>query len=473
MRDFAHRVLQAIRTPLLALAAVALGYLAWVGLDGSIAGFAHQRLPVLESGALGDRVLIVSPHPDDESLAAGGLVRQSLEEHRQVRVVVVTCGDGFRRIVKRYAAPTGTVSPFLRLGRVRAAEATQALATLGLPPDDVVFLGYPDGGLAQLWEGSWQASQPAHAVNGRAAVPYPFALHPGAPYDGSSVASDLASVVASFSPSAVVFPDGDDGNPDHWAVSAFVEFALDDVGYRGARFTYLVHRGHFPFPWSYLPNDWVTPPRTLASSGPRWLTYTLSKDAEAEKERALRAYRSQRSAMEPFLAAFIRRNELFGGWRRPALTRLRKPPSIDSSAMPGVVLRDPAADTVMRIIDSDADLREVALVRTPDALWLGLRTQTRISSGVGYRLSMRLFHPSGKVGRLDVDVRGGRAIPDTLAAVGTPVPTWLPMEARRDKLWVRIPPDVLGDANVAMLGAESFSGGLLIDRTAWRSVSLR
>src|SRR5207247_6384648 len=41
------------------------------------------------------RVLVFAPHPDDESLAAGGLITRLVHAGDAVRVVFVTNGDGY------------------------------------------------------------------------------------------------------------------------------------------------------------------------------------------------------------------------------------------------------------------------------------------------------------------------------------------------------------------------------------------
>jgi len=41
------------------------------------------------------RLLIFSPHPDDESLRAAGLIQRVLKEGGKVKVVFMTNGDGF------------------------------------------------------------------------------------------------------------------------------------------------------------------------------------------------------------------------------------------------------------------------------------------------------------------------------------------------------------------------------------------
>ena len=41
------------------------------------------------------RLMVFSPHPDDESLGAGGLIQRVLAAGGKVRVVFMTNGDGF------------------------------------------------------------------------------------------------------------------------------------------------------------------------------------------------------------------------------------------------------------------------------------------------------------------------------------------------------------------------------------------
>jgi N-acetyl-1-D-myo-inositol-2-amino-2-deoxy-alpha-D-glucopyranoside deacetylase len=472
MRGLARSVARSLRLPALALATVGLGYLAWLGLDGSLAGLGRPALPTLEADSLGDRLLVISPHPDDEALASGALVRQALVSGKQVKVVVVTCGDGFRRIVRGYALPKSTLSPFIRLGEARRAESVRAMSSLGLPPEDVTFLGYPDGAMASLWTADWAASRPRTGSNGFDHVPYDFALDPGAPYTGSSVTSDLASVIASFAPSTVVFPDADDANADHWAVNAFTQYALDRADFRGDRLTYLVHRGHFPFPWSYVPDGWIQPPRTLLDLGVTWYSFPLTAHAEAEKERALEAYRSQQRAMEPFIASFVRRNEIFGVFKPPGTVAPVSRISLDASSMPGVAVRDPLADTLLRAVDGGADLRQVALVRLDGDVWLGLQTQAGIAPGITYRVNVRLLRADGSVARLDVEASRGKAQalrmgPDS---VFTAAP--LVRHVKGSRMWIRIPGSLFSGTRECMLSAESYQGGSVLDRTAVRPVAL-
>src|SRR5688572_16478209 len=42
-----------------------------------------------------ERLLVIAPHPDDETLGAGGLAQRVLAQGGIVRTVVVTAGDGY------------------------------------------------------------------------------------------------------------------------------------------------------------------------------------------------------------------------------------------------------------------------------------------------------------------------------------------------------------------------------------------
>lgn len=54
-----------------------------------------KDLPLLEGPRPGEHLLLLAPHPDDEVLAAAGLIRRTLEAGGRVSVVYLTSGDAF------------------------------------------------------------------------------------------------------------------------------------------------------------------------------------------------------------------------------------------------------------------------------------------------------------------------------------------------------------------------------------------
>lgn len=96
----------------------------------------------------GEHVLIISPHPDDECLAAAGVIVKSLSKNDKIKVVMMTCGDSSLKAAQLYTKKNNpSPEDFKNLGLARAKETGQALAQLGLGQENIRFLGYPDGGL--------------------------------------------------------------------------------------------------------------------------------------------------------------------------------------------------------------------------------------------------------------------------------------------------------------------------------------
>jgi LmbE family N-acetylglucosaminyl deacetylase len=83
--------------------------------------------------------LVLAPHPDDETLGCGATIMRKLATGTSVRVVIATDGRHSPR-------PNNlSVDAFLK---VREEEARRACAILGLSAEDITFLRFEDGRLA-------------------------------------------------------------------------------------------------------------------------------------------------------------------------------------------------------------------------------------------------------------------------------------------------------------------------------------
>jgi LmbE family N-acetylglucosaminyl deacetylase len=80
--------------------------------------------------------VVLSPHPDDETLGTGGLIAEACTRGQEVDVIIVTDGSGSHPGSKQY--------PPKRLVDLRCSEVHRAGLALGLKPDRIVFLGLPD-----------------------------------------------------------------------------------------------------------------------------------------------------------------------------------------------------------------------------------------------------------------------------------------------------------------------------------------
>jgi LmbE family N-acetylglucosaminyl deacetylase len=90
----------------------------------------------LEEITNGETIMVLAPHPDDESLGCGGLIAQACALGQPPVVTILTDGTG--------SHPSSPSYPSCRLRYLREYEARQAVATLGLPPDRIHFLGFRD-----------------------------------------------------------------------------------------------------------------------------------------------------------------------------------------------------------------------------------------------------------------------------------------------------------------------------------------
>src|SRR5206468_10906607 len=98
-----------------------------------------------------DRILIVAPHIDDETIGAAGYAFDAVANGADVYVVFLTAGDCNRfsaRILHKTLEPTA--SNYLSVGRTRIAEAQSAMKLLGVPQSNFFILGYPDQGLKAI-----------------------------------------------------------------------------------------------------------------------------------------------------------------------------------------------------------------------------------------------------------------------------------------------------------------------------------
>ena len=149
-----------------------------------------------------DRLLIVAPHPDDESIAAGGLLQAAKAAGAAVRVIVLTDGDNNpwpqRWVEKRWRIDAAARA---RWGARRREEAVAALALLGIPLADVRFLALPDTGITDVLM-----------------------------RDDRRVADILRAETASFAPTLLVAPALSDRHPDHSAAFILATLACEAAG---------------------------------------------------------------------------------------------------------------------------------------------------------------------------------------------------------------------------------------------------
>lgn len=171
-----------------------------------------------------DRILVIAPHPDDESIGAGGLLLRAKLVDAEVRVIFCTSGDDNpwpqRAIEKRVFI---SASARLRWAARRREEARAALRFLvgGAAPS--LFLNLPDQGVTRV------------LLRG-----------------GEQAIATLRAEFAALRPTLVVLPSADDAHPDHSALHVLARFAFSGALADCRVLTYVVHRRGKSAPWPSL-----------------------------------------------------------------------------------------------------------------------------------------------------------------------------------------------------------------------------
>jgi LmbE family N-acetylglucosaminyl deacetylase len=270
---------------------------------------AQFTMAVMPAPGAQDRILVVAPHPDDESLCCAGMLQQARANGAATAVVWITAGDGFELdaiVVARTLWPTA--ADLRQLGAQRLVEASAAAAELGVPRSRQYFLGYPDRGVAPMMGDYYQRSYRSK-YTGLSAVPYPQAMSPYAGYTGNNLERDLQRVIDQFRPTLVLAAAPQDRHPDHNASGALARRLLEQRGQVDRLRYWIVHAPHWPDPHRYRPEMSLPPPAVATAL--HWQSLPLTRAQRARKLAALRDHRSQMKVMESFLLSFVRANELF------------------------------------------------------------------------------------------------------------------------------------------------------------------
>jgi LmbE family N-acetylglucosaminyl deacetylase len=421
------------------------------------------------------RLLVLAPHCDDETLGAAGLIQDALRRNMEVKVVIATNGDGFRfatmqdfhRLYPRH-------QDFIRMGVQRQQESLSALELLGLPSSQVIFLSYPDRGTPALWNENWDSATPyTSPYIGADRSPYPVTYNPNAHYSGESYLADLVSIIGEYQPDLIVYPDPEDVHPDHWGLSVFTRAALAQVeqehpAYQPAAYTYLVHRPDYPRPKGLHPDQSLLPPPRLYATNPSWFSLDLPLADEVLKGSAVLQYRSQIPLLHTLLLSFVRRNELFtqpepaeipsldeGSWQDPQTWR-------DASGLPiQPVQRDPERDFLSRSVLPGADIVALYAAKTPDnSLALCMQLRGRVEPTLVYTMRVSAF---GVQGVRQLLARSGENLPPGESPVvksGSFACTRVGISDLGNPGWL------FAGGNVEELGVD------IVDQIAWQQVDL-
>lgn len=262
----------------------------------------------LQPADLGDCVVVIAPHPDDETLQAGGLIAWLVQRGTLPHVFVVTEGDGYDAAIKwLYHEWHITEAHRHAFALRRRQETLAAMSLLNVPADHVHFLGFSERTLPTRW-----------LLKGD---PTPLRV--------------LKEGLANLKPTAVILPSRYDDHPVHAAVCSLSWAALVQGVAEGTLpkmpvvLEALVHYGEFPRPQGFHPDLELLSPLDLLTVA-RWWCFPLPRELRERKRQAILQYRTQLPLSGRFFKSFVRSNELFAEplalWRQP--DRIGEPRSL-------------------------------------------------------------------------------------------------------------------------------------------------
>jgi LmbE family N-acetylglucosaminyl deacetylase len=294
-------------TPLLATAIGSLA--ACAALAAGALPSAAASSPAVPPIDAATTLLVVAPHPDDETLCCAGVIERVARAGGRVSVVWITSGDAQRMgLLLNEKVLFLSPSRARQFGARRMAEARAATALLGVRPSGQLFLGYPDGAMLDFFGGN-PATLHRSGTTGATSVPYADALFPAHPYSAASLERDFAAVLERVRPTLILAPSPQDSHPDHRAAGLLTQAAIRRGSTAQVRY-WIVHGGQgWPSPRELLMGVPLTP--APLSHGLEPTPFALEPGEEDLQLEALQAYRTQMMLMAPFLVAFVRSTELF------------------------------------------------------------------------------------------------------------------------------------------------------------------
>ena len=268
--------------------------------------------PALPSNA---RLFVLAPHPDDETLGAGGLILRARAAGIPVQIGFLSNGDGSRTTQISQILRGKSEKTLPEIARFRQLEALEAAQNLGVAEENVLFFGFPDGGARALWNEHWGVNEPfTSRFTGYSRVEYERAFAPGTPYCRTALIENLTQAFEAFAPTLVLTTHPRDTHPDHAVAYLACQAAISRLSSpkRPDLRAFLIHYRIWPVPNGFHPDLPLMPPRELLRGGTGWSSLTLSPDEMARKKAALECHRTQLGSTPRYLRAFVRRNEIFG-----------------------------------------------------------------------------------------------------------------------------------------------------------------
>jgi LmbE family N-acetylglucosaminyl deacetylase len=237
------------------------GYIAYFRYFGALPQATIALFQEIEAPKASDRIVVFSPHEDDESLALGGYIAQAESNGAQVFIVFAT--DGNHRNKKE----------------TRLKESQSATEILGVPYENLQYYDYPDTELS------------AHKLE---------------------LTTSINNTLNNVKPNIVFVSDKMDIHSDHKELGLAIADSVKTMPNINL-YTYIIHYKAYPRPQAFRPNDFLLPPVKLLNPSTTWYKFSLNSHDFDKKNEAVLKYKSQLKTpfLHSLMVSFIRQNEIF------------------------------------------------------------------------------------------------------------------------------------------------------------------
>ncbi len=173
----------------------------------------------------GKTILVVTPHPDDETFSCGGTLAQLARSGNNIQILIYTTDNA------------GSNDPNMtkpRLAAIRKAEEEEACRLLGIPAENITWLGHDDGMLEYV-DRRELTKQVAREIR-RHRPDAVFSIDPGAPYEqwhksdhrsGAVITADAMRAAAW----RLYFPELEQEGFGHWSVPVVFFYYSNNPNY--------------------------------------------------------------------------------------------------------------------------------------------------------------------------------------------------------------------------------------------------
>ena len=218
---------------------------------------------------------------------------------------------------------------------MREGESVAAAQVLGLTEQDVIFLGYPDGSMLDIYNAasptqvftSAAGQTSTYGNRGLGGMDYHSYRYgsPG-PYNHATVSGDIQALLTTYMPDEIYTTGNFDTHPDHQATDLFVTEALVALKRSGVALSSKLHQS---IVWVPAAGQWPDPTGAggCAPSVPfpqpqmdiqldwnRLLRFAVPKEMQSSDPTVnlkCRAITQDQSQLTPWLLSFARKDEFF------------------------------------------------------------------------------------------------------------------------------------------------------------------